>query len=257
MKLHLTERAQVILIWWAWIFMIIFGVSLWTMMGMVPPASPQLPALEIAQYYKENAAQIRLGAMITSWTSAFMVPLAVVISAQMLRLEKGIPVWSMCQLVGGVTMSMFLVFPPIIWGIAAFNPDRAPEITQTLHEMGSLVLVTTDQYYMFQLFAIIYFSWVHPQDALSPFPRWFGWLTLWAGIFYEVGPIGFMFKHGPFAWDGLFVFWFPFVIFGTWITIASALLLRAIKRQRAAAGGATQSAYRHQSGVGTTSLAST
>jgi hypothetical protein len=256
MKVHLTERAQIILIWWSLIFLFIFGVGLWTLLGMVPPPSPNLPAAEIAEFYRQNASQIRLGAMITSWTSAFMVPLAVVISAQMLRLEKGIPVWSMCQLVGGVTMSMFLVFPPIIWGVAAFNPGRAPEITQMLHEMGSLVLVTTDQYYMFQLFAIIFFCWTHPQDALSPFPRWLGWLTLWAGIIYEVGPIGFMFKRGPFAWDGLFVFWFPFVTFGIWLTVMAVVLLLAIKRQRAALGGSAVPAYRHDSAIGATPLAS-
>ena len=103
-----------------------------------------------------------------------------------------------------------------------------------LHEMGSLTLVTTDQYYMFQLIAIIWFSWSRDQDALSPFPRWMGWLTLWAGIIYEVGPLGFMFHRGPFAWDGLIVFWLPFVTFGIWLTVMNVMLLRAIKRQRAA-----------------------
>lgn len=256
MKLHLSERAQIILVWWALIFMVIFGAALWALQGMVPPPSPKLPAAEIAEFYRQNASRIKIGAMITSWTSAFMVPLAIVISAQMLRLEKGVPVWSIAQVIGGATMSMFLVFPPIIWGVAAFDPDRPAEITKMLHEMGALVLVTTDQYYMFQLFAIIYFSWMHKQDELSPFPRWLGWVTLWAGIIYEVGPIGFMFKHGPFAWNGLFVFWFPFVTFGIWITIMSVSLLSAIKRQRAALGDSIAPAYRHEAGVGTASLAS-
>jgi len=242
MKVHLTERAQIILIWWALITMIIFGFSLWAIMHMVPPPSPKLPAAVIAQFYRDNAVQIRAGAMITSWTSAFMVPLALVISAQMLRIDKGIPLMAMAQVIGGATMSMFLVFPPMIYGIAAFTPERAPEITAMLHEMGSLVLVTTDQYYMFQLFAIIYFSFTRSHDELSPFPRWLGWLTLWAGVIYEVGPIGFMFKHGPFAWDGLIVFWLPFVTFGLWITVVSVTLLRKIKLQQAALAGAAVTA---------------
>jgi hypothetical protein len=234
MTVNLTERAQIILIWWAFITMIIFGASFWGIMHMVPPPSPRLPAAAIAEFYRLNAAQIRVGAMITSWTSAFMVPLAIVISAQMLRVDKGIPIMAIAQVIGGAMMSMFLVFPPMIYGIAAFTPERFPEITAMLHEMGSLVLVTTDQYYMFQLFAIIYFSFSRPQDELSPFPRWLGWLTLWAGIIYEVGPIGFIFKRGPFAWDGLIVFWLPFVTFGIWISIVSATLLHKIKLQRLA-----------------------
>jgi hypothetical protein len=209
---------------------------------MVPPPSPKLPASVIADFYRQNALQIRIGAMITSWTSAFMVPLALVISAQMQRIDKGVPLLATAQVIGGAMMSMFLVFPPIIYGVAAFTADRAPEITSTLHEIGSLVLVTTDQYYMFQLFAIIYFCLTRPQDDLSPFPRWLGWLTLWAGIIYEVGPIGFMFKRGPFAWDGIIVFWMPFVTFGIWVTVMSVLLLQKIKLQRAASNDAAVTA---------------
>jgi hypothetical protein len=224
------------------ISLVLFGVSLWAIMQMVPPPSPKLPASVIADFYRQNALQIRIGAMITSWTSAFMVPLSLVISAQMQRIDKGVPLLATAQVIGGAMMSMFLVFPPIIYGVAAFTADRAPEITSTLHEIGSLVLVTTDQYYMFQLFAIIYFCLTRPQDDLSPFPRWLGWLTLWAGIIYEVGPIGFMFKRGPFAWDGIIVFWMPFVTFGIWVTVMSVLLLQKIKLQRAASNDAAVTA---------------
>ena len=110
MRIHVAERAQIFLVWWAWITMAIFGYSLWVLMGMVPPPSATLPAAEIAEFYRQNAFQIKLGAMLASWTSAFMVPLAVVISIQMRRLEQGTPVFSTLQLVGGITMSMFLVF---------------------------------------------------------------------------------------------------------------------------------------------------
>jgi hypothetical protein len=160
----------------------------------------------------------------------------------MQRIDKGVPLLATAQVIGGAMMSMFLVFPPIIYGVAAFTADRAPEITSTLHEIGSLVLVTTDQYYMFQLFAIIYFCLTRPQDDLSPFPRWLGWLTLWAGIIYEVGPIGFMFKRGPFAWDGIIVFWMPLVTFCIWVTVMSVLLLQKIKLQRAASNDAAVTA---------------
>ena len=235
MNYKLTARAQIILVWWALITMLIFGFSMFLLMHMVPPPSAALSPAEIAQFYKDNQMSIRVGAMITSWTSAFMVPLAIVISWQMRRIEQCNGLLSMAQLLGGGLMSMFLVFPPMLWGFAAFTPDRAVEITATLHEMGSLTLATTDQFYMFQLFAIIYISLAYKNDELSPFPRWMGWLTLWACIIYEVGPLGFMFKTGVFAWDGIVVFWMPFVTFGAWISAMSFMLLRAIKRQSLAA----------------------
>lgn len=42
--------------------------------------------------------------------------------------------------------AMFLVLPPLLWGVAAFNPGRAPDVTALMHEFANLMLVTTDHY---------------------------------------------------------------------------------------------------------------
>jgi hypothetical protein len=140
-------------------------------------------------------------------------------------------------------MSMFLVFPPIVWGAAAFSVDRLPDATAALHDLGTLTLVTTDQFYIFQMIAITYLSLQQKKDdPLNPFPRWMGYFTLWAALAFEVGALAFMTKTGPFAWNGAFVFWMPFVVFGTWITVISWTMLRALSRQQAAniAAGTTE-----------------
>lgn len=229
----MAARAQRVLVWWSLAFMLVFGLTYYFLIGMLPlPPATWTPA-QVAAFYSENAQQIRLGAMILSWTSAFPVPLAVVIAMQMARLEKGLPVLSVLQFGGGLMMSIFLVLPPIFWGIAAFNPDRPAEITASIHEIANLILVTTDQYFIFQNIAIFWFAMRLKDVAELPFPRWIGYLTLWAAFMFELGAIAFLPKTGPFAWNGLFVFWFPFCIFGTWISVMSWSLLRAIKRQEA------------------------
>ena len=40
------------------------------------------------------------------------------------------------------------------------------------------------------------------------------------------------FKIGPFAWNGLLVFWSPLTLFGLWIAVMCYLLLGALRRQR-------------------------
>lgn len=232
----MSERAQTILIWWAWIFMVIFGVTLWGLLDMMPPPPAAWSAAQVAAFYTEHHFTIRVGAVIASWTSAFAVPLSVVISVQMARLEKGVPVWSILQFAGGIMMSIFLVLPPLFWGIAAFNPSRAPEVTALMHETGTLTLVTTDQYFIFQMVAIAYISLTNKGAGNSPFPRWIGYFTIWAALAFEVGAVGFIPKSGPFSWSGLFVYWFPLSIFGAWFTTLCVSLLMALKRQRAAAG---------------------
>lgn len=230
----MTHRGQTVMIWWALVTMLIFGLSMWQLLGMVPPPGANLPADEVAAFYRAGAFRIKLGAMICSWVSAFAVPFAVVITAQMMRLEKGIPFWSIMQLAGGMLMSIFLVLPPLFWGVAAFNADRAPEITALMHQLAMLTLVTTDQFYIFQSIAIAVICFTRKPDPLSPFSRPLGYFTVWAAIMFELGALAFMFRTGPFSWSGLFVFWFPFCIFGAWIGVMASALLGAIKRQRAA-----------------------
>jgi hypothetical protein len=231
----MSERGQTIIIIWALIFMAIFGLAWITLLQMVPPPSPALSPEAVAAFYAENSFKIKLGAMIASWVSAPMVPFSVVVAVQMARLETGFPIWSALSFAGGILMSMFLVFPPIIWGVAAFTPERAPELTAMLNELANLTLVTTDQFFIFQMIPITYVALNYPADANTAFPRWLGWFILWVAIAFEVGAIAFMTKTGPFAWDGVIVFWMPFTLFFLWVPLTSIMMLRALKRQRLAA----------------------
>jgi hypothetical protein len=228
----MSERSQTILVWWAVVFAVIYGIVLWLLLDMVPPPSAKLSATQIAHWYAERHTQIRVGAVIASWTSAFMVPLAIVVAAQMSRQETGRKVWSAMTICGGTLMSIFLVLPPLFWGVAAFTPSRAPQITAIMHELGMLTLTTTDQYYVFMWVAVVVICWLPTSVSHSPFPRWFGYLTAWIAVMFEAGAFAFLPRTGPLAWNGLMVFWLPLILFGVWIAVMCNLLLRALKRQR-------------------------
>lgn len=235
----MSERGQAVLIWWGLLTMYVYGFCLWGLLDMMPPPPATMSADQVAAFYTEGGMRIRIGAMITSWTSAFMIPITVVIALQLRRLEPGkLPVWTVASFAGGCMMSIFLVLPPLFWGTAAFTVTRMPEITAIMHELGTLTLVTTDQYYIFQMVAIAVISLTRSHDALSPFPRWMGWFTIWAAFMFELGAIAFLPKTGMFAWNGLFVFWSPLTIFGAWITVLCAMMLRSLGRQRQAAANA-------------------
>jgi hypothetical protein len=234
MKLaSMSTRGQAVLIWWALIFMYIFGFTLWGLLHMMPPPPATLGASGVAAFYADHHFDIRLGATIASWTSAFMVPFSTAVAIQLSRLEKGVPVWSILQFAGGILMSIFLVLPPVFWGVAAFTPSRPAEVTALMHELGTLTLTTTDQFYIFQMIAITWVSLTQKGGPDSPFPRWIGFFTLWAALAFEVGAISFNTKTGPFAWDGAIVYWMPLVVFGAWVTTVSIAMLRALARQGA------------------------
>jgi hypothetical protein len=226
-------RTQKVLIWWALVGATIYGLVLFFLLKMLPPPSPTWPAERVAEFYADNATGVEIGATILSWASAFIVPLAIVVAIQMSRHERGKPIWSITAGAGGVLMSIFLVLPPLFWGVAAFTPSRAPEITATMHELALLTLVTTDQYYIFLWVGVTVVCLIPNTVLHSPFPRWFGYFTAWIAIMFEAGAIAFNTRTGPFAWDGLLVFWSPLSLFGLWIIVMAVLLFKALKGQAA------------------------
>src|SRR2546430_749930 len=144
----MSERSQTAVVWWALAMTAVYGATLGFLFHMIPPPSPSLGADAIAGFYRTHSTEIKIGATISGWVSAFMLPLSTVIATQMRREEKG-RIWSSLTLVGGALMSLFLVLPTICWGVAAYTPGRPAEITLLLHELGMLTLVTTDQFYIF------------------------------------------------------------------------------------------------------------
>lgn len=229
----MSARSQIIIIIWGLVFLLIYGFTMWGLVHMMPPPPPAWSAERIAQFYRDHTMQIRIGALIMSWVGGFGVPIAVVCSVQIKRLEKGLPVWSWMSLSGGILMSLFLVLPPIMWGTAAYTADRAPGVTAMLHELSLLTLTTTDQYFIFYMVAIGVAS-LGMKDKYTAFPRWFGFLTIWAALAFEVGAFAFIPKSGPFAWNGALVFWMPLSVYGAWLFIMCGVLINRISRQAAA-----------------------
>jgi hypothetical protein len=231
----MSARAQTIMIWWGLIMMFIYGFTMWLGFDMVPPPTPKLSAEEVAAFYATDNLAKRLGAMIGSWTGAFMVPIYTVAAIQIGRFEDKLQAWSKLCLISGGLMAIFLMLPPLFWGIAAYSPGRPAEVTMLMHEIAMMTLVTTDQVYIFAMVAIGYVSLAAKHhDALSPFPRWMGYFTLFAAIAFEVGALAFIPKSGPFSWNGAVVFWMPFCVFGVWVVAICFTMLGAIKRQAAA-----------------------
>jgi hypothetical protein len=228
-----SERIQKALLWWGLVFTVIYGLGWWRLFHMMPPPTARWSAEEIARFYRDNSSSIKLGATIAGWTSGFMVPIAVVVANQISRQERGRPILAPLALAGGALMTVPLALPPIFWGTAAFTPSRAPEITAIMHELAMLTFVTTDQFYIFMWVAIGVIGLIPRAVHHSPFPRWFGYYTLWTALMFETGALAFLFRSGPFAWNGLLAFWLPVVTFFAWIAVTAVLLLKTISRQQA------------------------
>jgi hypothetical protein len=107
-------------------------------------------------------------------------------------------------------MSLFLMLPPLFWGVAAYTaPRKDPEVTTLMHDLATLTLTTTDQYYIFVWVAVTVIALRPPTQLVKNNRSLAGWryLSLWITIMFEAGAVAFVLRSGPFAWNGLLVFW--------------------------------------------------
>ena len=229
--MEINAKSQRALIW---TFIALSQVYTWSYVSLVgfwPPPSPALDAAAVLQMYADHNMQFRVGIILMMFSGAFFLPLTVVISAQMARLEKGYPIWSKLQLTTGTLGAWLFAFPPFLWGVAAFSVERAPELTLLVHEMGWLCFVVPPSYFAMQMIPIGVVTFSKDNNDSSPFPRWFGYLTFWMAVSGSFGAAAMLFKTGPFAWNGLFPFYLPIIIFSAWLVSLCCTLFPAIRRQ--------------------------
>ncbi len=78
-------------------------------------------SLGLWEWCAEHNIRFRIGVIFGMISGAFILPVTVVISVQMARVEKGFPLWAILQGITGTIGSMFIWFPVLLWGVATYN----------------------------------------------------------------------------------------------------------------------------------------
>jgi hypothetical protein len=236
-------RTQRFLVWLALVLMVLFSVAYIGLMRFFPPPAANLSADQVAALYRAHNIEFRVGVILGLIAGGFLLPLSLVISIQMARLEKGVPIWALMQGLSGALGTTFIWLPVLIWGVAAFSADRAPELTLLMHEFGWLTFITPLSLFPLQLLGVIVVAFTkEEEDRYSAFPRWIGYLTAWQALQAFGGPMAMLFKTGIFSWAGLLPFWLPFFLFFGWIIAIAYTILRSLRHQERSAAGAAAAA---------------
>lgn len=224
-------RMQRLCVWCGPGLILIFMIGFLFVAGLVPPPSPNLGASEVARFYTEHQTRIQIGLIISMIGSGLAFPWAAVISVQMRRIEGRRSPLAATQLTAGGVLCLLLVFPMFALSAAAYRPaDRSPEITQALNDLGWLPLVGFVAPPVVQVIAIA-LAVFSDKSAEPVFPRWVGYFSLWCAVLLTPGILVIVFHTGPFAWNGIFAFWLPLTVLGTWFFVMTVPLLQAIKQQ--------------------------
>ena len=224
---------QLFCAWCGPIFVVTF-VFFWGWVGMnLPPAGPALTAQELADHYRAHAGVIRLGFVVSVIMITFYMPWSAVLSARMARIEGTMKTFAYLQLIGGALTVMVVSMSAAFWIVAAFRPERDPAMTQMLHDLGWL---TIDQLYACTTWQMVAGAIVGLCDrsARPLFPRWACYYAIWAGLTFLPASLTAFLKFGPFAWNGVLSYYFPYFAWLSWFSIFSWFLIGGIQRERAA-----------------------
>ena len=209
------------------LFYTAFGLIFVVMAGVMPPQSPTASTEEIVAYLARP--YLGSGIALLSLTLGLASLSSGVIVVQMRRMVgvgAVLPYAYLAALaVAGVPGCLF---PAFMFAAGAFRPEYDARIQVMLYDLGFLSFVGSLGCFIVQylVFALAIFL-----DRRAIFPRWLGYLTIWALVTELVAvPVWFT-RTGAFAWDGLLAFWLGTALFVGWEFCMCICLYRAIKNQ--------------------------
>lgn len=199
--------------------------------GFVPPQAPSDSAAEIADFYTENATQIRVGMVVAMIGFTLFVPFGIAIALQTRRTENR-PVMTYVQIACVAIAALEGVMAAFIWGAATFRPDAIdPEITRTLNDLGWFAFLFDVPPFTLWIGAVAVAIFRDPGRP-PVFPRWVAYFNLWVAFLILPAELIAFFKTGPFAFNGLLALYLPAGLFFVWILVMSVVLIRVINAER-------------------------
>lgn len=210
----------------------IMGLALAGAVPIVPGAD--LDPHGIAAFYTQSTTRSLAGFALASLAFGLIFPLVALIAVHMVRMEGRTPLLTFVQLVTGSATGVFLITSVILMAVCAFRPERSPELIQLLNDLAWLMLVTPLAPFCIQNVAIA-LAIFNDRNPIPVLPRWVAYGNLWVAFLFVPSILAFFFYSGPFAWQGVFVFWLAALAYFSWAIGMGLVLRHAVLRDEAAA----------------------
>jgi hypothetical protein len=205
--------------------------------GFVPPMSPRASAVDVAAFYSENLSRIRYSMILFNWFCVALIPLLMLIVERMRHMAHRTPVLRYCMIgVAGAAPIAFLT-STVFWLVAAFRPDRAPELTLVLNDLAWITF-TCGVPFLTAMCVFLAISVAYDDQQQPVFPRWVARFNVLTGVALVPACFAGFSLSGPFAWDGFVSFWLKNAAIAMWIAVMAVVLARAMERDRVEASAA-------------------
>lgn len=227
----MSTRGQRILLWTAPPAMALFALAYLLFPVFSPPLSPTLSPEEVAAFFRDYNTGILGVVILCNLIAGSLVPLFAVTAVQMSRTATSSSVFTYAYIICvGVGTTAFIL-ADYCWGVAAFRPDRDPQLISLLNDMAWFFFIAPVGSIVVQnlcLAASIYLD-TRPDPI---FPRWVAHFNIACAVLLIPGAFSVLFKTGPLAWDGSVSFTLRVWVLGTYLVVMFLVLLRVVNRQR-------------------------
>jgi hypothetical protein len=224
---------ELILFWTLPAIAIIWVSAFFLFPGFLHPMSPTMSAQDVADFYRDDTARIRYSMILFNWFGVGLIPTIMLLAMQVRRMAHRTPILSY-SLIGcaGGPPCLFLI-ANMFWLLAAFRPERAPELTQLLNDLAWVTFTVLVPFLIAQcLLLALAIYWDHQEQPI--FRTWVAHFNLLIAVALAPAAFGALTFTGPIAWDGALSFWVKNIAVAAWIVVMAVVLGQNIVRQRAA-----------------------
>jgi hypothetical protein len=225
------EKLDLWICWWVLpVFYTFFGLIFVLLAHVMPPPSPALSAPQILAFFHVHGTTIKVGFALLMGVIGLGSISNGLVAYQMKRMSVS-PVFAYGYIgtlaVGAIPGCLFCA---IFFLEAVFRPDRNPHLIALSYDIALLTFVGSlgcfvANYCVFTLAVLL--------DKNNVFPKWLGYMGVWQIVTELLAAPVFIFKVGPFAWNGAIAFYEGTVIFAIFLTCLILQVRKAIEHQPA------------------------
>ncbi|MGE2737380.1 hypothetical protein [Mycolicibacterium vaccae] len=226
----LNTRGQRILLWTVPPAAGLFVLAYFLFPVFSPPLSPTMTPDEVAVFFGDNATGIIGVAILCNLIACSLVPLFAVTAVQISRIGTSSNVFTYAyMLCVGVGLTAFIL-ADYCWGMAAFRPDRDPQLISLLNDMAWFFFIAPVGTIVVQNLCLAIS--IYLDERPDPiFPRWVAHFNVATAVLMIPSAFSLLYKTGPLAWDGALSFTLRLSVFACYIVVMFIVLVGVVNRQ--------------------------
>jgi hypothetical protein len=192
--------------------------------GFVHPMSPTMSAEEVAAFYRDpaNITRIRFSMILFNWFCVCFIPVLMLLGVQMRKMAHRTPIFSYCMLGCAAGGPAIFLIANLFWLLAAFRPERAPELTQ-MYDLAWVTFTIQVPYLIMQSVLLALAIYTDRQDR-PVFRPWVAHFNLIVAAALVPAAFTGLALDGPMAWDGLLPFWVKNITIAVWIVVMGVVI---------------------------------